>query len=153
MTGGSVATTSRWSGHHHGGRFAGHRRGERGVGEPELLVGVDGGLHAGDLVSRVRQQLKDPASEASSLYNIGVCHKAIGQYIPALQLYQKALALQEPLGNKAVEATTRAGIASTYAALSQPEKARVLYEEVLTLRRASGDKRGEATALSNVSSG
>src|SRR5438132_14369965 len=58
VTGCFATTTGRGRGHHRGGRLAGHGGCQCGVGEPELLVGVDGCDDTRYLLAGVGQQFE-----------------------------------------------------------------------------------------------
>ncbi len=126
----------------------------------------------------VQQEIGDRMGEATTLNNIGlVYHRhddaledtgdqtdesatrdSIGadespnQYEQALDYYQRALAIQQEIGDRAGEGNTLYNIGTIYWTLGQHEQALVYHQRALTIQQEIGDRAGEGYTLDNIGS-
>jgi tetratricopeptide (TPR) repeat protein len=98
------------------------------------------------------RQLKDRASEGTTLNSIAGLYLALNQYASALETYEMALILYRQGGDRANEANTRHNIGVAYARQGQYLDALKSYEEALRITQTIGDRPTEASILRNIGS-
>jgi len=81
---------------------------------------------------------------------LGVIHKARGDYAAALEWYQKSVALKEELGDKAGLATSFNNIASVHYARGDYAAALEWYQKSVALKEELGNKAGLARSYGNI---
>ena len=90
------------------------------------------------------------AHKAKALNNIGNVYRRLSDYDRALEYYEKALALNEELGNKDGVAASIGNIGIVYEKLSLFAKALEFYVKALALREEVGNKGGAAITIGNI---
>jgi tetratricopeptide (TPR) repeat protein len=94
--------------------------------------------------------LGDKRNEATTLNNIGLVWRQLGEYQKALDYYEQALPMRREVGDKGGEAATLTNIGAAWSALGDKQKALDFFEQALPLLRAVGNKSVEATTLNNI---
>ncbi len=88
--------------------------------------------------------------KAKALGNIGIAYKELSDYTEALNYNQKALALNEELGNKIGIATNLLNIGNVYDNLLDDQLALKHYKKALAIYEEIGNKGGIASSLGNI---
>ena len=99
---------------------------------------------------KIKEELEDSASLASTLLNIGVLYNDQGKYPLALSYEQKALAIFLRKGSLGSQANAYARIGNTYKDMEQDDKAIQCYQLSLKLFEKANHKRGIAIILNNL---
>jgi serine phosphatase RsbU (regulator of sigma subunit) len=87
----------------------------------------------------------------ATLYNnIGNIHKAQGRYAEALEAFQKALTIQERIGNQEGMATLYNNIGNIHAAQGRYTEALEALQKALTIRERIGNQEGIASCHNNI---
>ncbi|MEG4806085.1 CHAT domain-containing protein [Microcoleus sp. F8-D3] len=94
--------------------------------------------------------LGDRTAEATTLNNIGLAYKDLGEKQKAKEYFNQALPLFRAVGDRAKEATTLTNIGLVYSDLGEKQTALDYYKQALDLRQKAGDRRGEALTLNNT---
>ncbi|MDB9513041.1 CHAT domain-containing protein [Kamptonema animale CS-326] len=94
--------------------------------------------------------LGDRTAEATTLNNIGLAYKDLGEKQKAKEYFNQALPLFRAMGDRAKEATTLTNIGLVYSDLGEKQQALDYYKQALDLRQKAGDRRGEALTLNNT---
>ncbi|MEG5036341.1 tetratricopeptide repeat protein [Microcoleus sp. AT3-D2] len=94
--------------------------------------------------------LGDRTAEATTLNNIGLAYKDLGEKQKAKEYFNQALPLFRAMGDRAKEATTLTNIGLVYSDLGEKQTALDYYKQALDLRQKAGDRRGEALTLNNT---
>ncbi|MEM6797620.1 MAG: tetratricopeptide repeat protein, partial [Acidobacteriota bacterium] len=114
------------------------------------LGGLD--YRAGDLGSAVRrlesllvfQPEDDLRGRSRTLGNLASAQRLLGRYQESLDGFERALEIQETLGDPRIRAATLNNLGFTYLKLGETARARAYFERALPLRRRAEDPRGEA---------
>lgn len=85
-----------------------------------------------------------------SLRQEGVIHYSMGNNIEAMETWQNALRIAEPLKDQIVSASLNNNLANIYADLGQFDKALIHYQNYLTISKELGDRSGQIRALTNM---
>lgn len=93
---------------------------------------------------------KQPWVEARALSGIGGVYTLWGENQKALEYHQRALELQQRVGDKEGQAVTLNGIGYSYEQLGDNEKALNAYSEALDLFRGAGNVDGQAFTIQYV---
>ncbi|MGF1675271.1 MAG: tetratricopeptide repeat protein, partial [Rivularia sp. (in: cyanobacteria)] len=96
------------------------------------------------------RKLKDKKLQATTLNNIGLVYRDLGEKQKALEFINQALPLFGAVGDRVGEATTLNNIGAVYRDLGENQKAFEFYNQALPLLRAVGDKGREAITLNNI---
>ncbi len=88
--------------------------------------------------------------EGRSLTGLGAISRSFGQYEPALDYYQQALAINQEIGDRQGEGVTLNNIGLVYDNLGQYQPALDTYQQALAIRQEIGDRNGEGTTLNNI---
>ena len=97
---------------------------------------------------QIAEQLGDLQGKAVRLNNIGLIHKAQGNYPEALKRYEEALQINEQLGNLSGKAVRINNIGWIYEAQGNYPKALKMFEEALEiLTRLGLDKTANANTF------
>jgi len=88
--------------------------------------------------------------EATALRNIGTVYWDLSRYAKALEYFEKALAIDEELGNKAGAAGDNGSLGAVYLELSQHAKALKYCEKALAIDGELGNKIGVARHTGNI---
>ena len=94
--------------------------------------------------------LGDRTTEATTLNNIGLAYKDLGEKQKAKEYFNQALILFRAMGDQAKEATTLNNIGLVYYDLGEKQQALDYYKQALDLIQKVGDRRGEAITLNNA---
>jgi CHAT domain-containing protein/Tfp pilus assembly protein PilF len=94
--------------------------------------------------------LKDRATEALTLNEIGFIHSSLGETQKALDYYGQALPLFRLVEDRVQEAGALNNIGMVYFKVGELQKALEYFGQSLQLKRAVGDQRGEANTLANM---
>jgi len=98
----------------------------------------------------ISREVGDRSGEATTLNNIGLVYRSIGQPQQALEYYNQALPISREVGDRSGEATTLNNIGFVYHSIGQPQQALDYYNQALPIRREVGDRSDEATTLNNI---
>jgi CHAT domain-containing protein/Tfp pilus assembly protein PilF len=98
----------------------------------------------------IAQKIGNKATEGTTLNNIGLVHRNLGQYPQALENYQQALAIAQKIGGKTGESRTLNNIGAVYNSLGQYPQALEHYQQALAMTKEIGDKAGKGTTLNNI---
>jgi CHAT domain-containing protein/tetratricopeptide (TPR) repeat protein len=93
---------------------------------------------------------RNQKGEAAALVGLGLVQTLYGNYVAALDAYQKNLALVEQLADAEELPISEQRVGGAYYALNDYEQALAHYQRELKLREASGDKAEIAWALLDV---
>jgi tetratricopeptide (TPR) repeat protein len=96
---------------------------------------------------RINLLLGDISGMATSLFRLGRLHQAEGEYGPAQERYEQAMAIDQKLGNRAGVATSLHQLGMLCAIRGEYEAARELYEDSLAIKHELGYRAGEANSL------
>lgn len=129
----------------------------------ETILSGDG-IHAADRLSQKEKKhwmhtlhellqghTQEDAGRASLLGNLALLMNSMGDYDQALAKYQKALSIQQEIGDKKGEGVTLNNISQIHDARGDYETALDLLQQSLAIRREIGDKSGEGATLNNIS--
>ncbi len=89
--------------------------------------------------------------EATTLNNIGLAWRSLGEVRRALEFYNQALPLRREVGDKSGEATTLNNIGEVHRSLGDPRRALEFYNQALPILIEIGDKKNQTGALNNMS--
>ncbi|HKX29544.1 MAG TPA: CHAT domain-containing protein, partial [Blastocatellia bacterium] len=92
----------------------------------------------------------DRTGVARTLISIGAVHRAQGNYVPALEQYQRGLKISEEVGDKSTVATALHNIGSVHWPLGNYAEAMENYRKSLKLKEELGDRPGIAATLNNI---
>ncbi|MDF5728730.1 MAG: tetratricopeptide repeat protein [Rhizonema sp. PD38] len=95
---------------------------------------------------------ENPQTATDKLFEQGVQQYRHGQYIQALQTYQRVLEIRRQQNNKVGIAQTLNNIGEVYAVLRESDKALEILQQALVIRRELKDRAGEGETLDNISS-
>ncbi|MDF5714856.1 MAG: tetratricopeptide repeat protein [Rhizonema sp. NSF051] len=95
---------------------------------------------------------ENPQTVTDKLFEQGVQQYRHGQYIQALQTYQRVLEIRRQQNNKVGIAQTLNNIGEVYAVLREGDKALEILQQALAIRRELKDRAGEGETLDNISS-
>ncbi|NEQ52072.1 MAG: CHAT domain-containing protein, partial [Leptolyngbya sp. SIO3F4] len=98
----------------------------------------------------ITQEIGDRATEASTLNNIGIVHRLLGEYSEALENYEQSLVITQEIGGRATEASTLNNIGIVHRLLGEYSEALENYEQSLVIKREIGDRATEASTLVNI---
>jgi CHAT domain-containing protein len=88
--------------------------------------------------------------EGTTLNNIGLVYRSLGQYLKALEYYQQSLMISKAISNKYGEIITLNNIGFIYHSFGQYLKALEYYQQSLVISKAIGDKSLEGSRLTNI---
>jgi tetratricopeptide (TPR) repeat protein/serine phosphatase RsbU (regulator of sigma subunit) len=88
--------------------------------------------------------------EAKALNTIGASFQVKGDFLKAIDFYQKSLKIREQLGDKHGVSASLSNIGSIYLNIGELKKALEYFERSLPLFIEIGNKQGEASALNNM---
>jgi CHAT domain-containing protein len=90
------------------------------------------------------------SAEATTLMNLGMADRTLGDHGKAIAHFQQALDLWHALGNRSREATTRSSLGDLYQFLGEPQKGLDHLEPALAVFRAEGNLREQARTLNSM---
>jgi tetratricopeptide (TPR) repeat protein len=93
------------------------------------------------------QRLQNRSHEAIHLCNLGLAFAALGETHRAIELYERAMAIERSIGDERGVGTNLNNLALAYAELGEIGCAIEYHEQHLALARRIGDHRGEGYAL------
>ncbi|MEP7288733.1 MAG: tetratricopeptide repeat protein [Chloroflexota bacterium] len=103
-----------------------------------------------ELHSSIVDRIADKSLHSTSLNNLGVAYKNLGQVERAIGFYEQKLVIVREIGNRQSEGVTLGNLGIAYANLGQVERAIGYYEQALVIDREIGDRRGEGADLGNL---
>jgi CHAT domain-containing protein/Flp pilus assembly protein TadD len=98
----------------------------------------------------IRKKLKDLSGEATTLNNIALIYRDLGDKQKAIEYYSQAIVLSRATSNRMSEASILNGIGALYDDLGQKQKALDYYNQSLPIMRSLNNTGGEAKVLSNI---
>ena len=98
----------------------------------------------------IYRQIGDKAGEETTLRNIGLVYKSLGQYAQALKFYQQALLIAKEVGSKAGEEKILSNIGFVYLNLGQYTQAWKFHQQALDIAKQLGNKAEEGQLLTNI---
>ena len=99
---------------------------------------------------RLQGHLEDPNPNADSKNSLGLCHRLLGEFRRAIELFEQALAINRKAGNRDGQPGNLVNLGTCYYELGQRTLAIDLFEQALAIDREIGDREGEATDLGNL---
>jgi tetratricopeptide (TPR) repeat protein len=100
-----------------------------------------------DAALAAARQLKDRASEARHLGNLGVAHATLGETHQAIKIYEQHLAIAREIGNRRGEGQALGNLGAAHIDLGETKQAIEFYEQDLVIAREINDRRGEGVVL------
>lgn len=94
--------------------------------------------------------MKDLDEQGAVLNNIGAVFTNVGQYVPALESYQKALGIARTVNDRFREGRALGNIGSSYTSLNQLDKALAYQQQALKIYQDLGDRASEGRTLGNI---
>jgi CHAT domain-containing protein/Tfp pilus assembly protein PilF len=98
----------------------------------------------------ISRQRRDLATEAASLFGIGINYYNLGQRTQALNHYNQALSITQMLGDQTLEVIILNNIGLIYQAIGQPQQALDYFNKSLKISQQAKDLAGEAISQSNI---
>ncbi|NOU16736.1 MAG: tetratricopeptide repeat protein [Bacteroidales bacterium] len=95
-------------------------------------------------------QLKDSASLAGAMNNIGNCYQMISEYDRAIEYLQKALKISENLRIKKINASILNNLGIIYQQTKQYDQSLNYHNQALLLFNEIGDKKGYSSTQNNI---
>jgi len=108
------------------------------------------GLALGFLEAALVKRERNAAPEAATRARIARIQRVMGRFEEALEHLQRALEIDQALGDRRGEAGTLANLGITYQAMGRFEEALEHLQRALEINRALGDRQGEAGTLANL---
>jgi tetratricopeptide (TPR) repeat protein len=84
------------------------------------------------------------------LGNLGNCHKRLGDFRQALDLFTQALAITRDTGDRQGEGAALGNLAACHYRLGEYRQALDLHTQALAIKRATGNRAAEGNALADV---
>ena len=100
-----------------------------------------------DLHGRIHRRVIDPALNAAHLCNLGTCHRLLGEYRRAINLYTQALAIFRDTGNRGGKGAVLGNLGICHYCLGEYRRAIDLSTQALAIARDIGDRQNEAYVL------
>lgn len=102
--------------------------------------------------SALAQTQSDRKAEADRLLEQGVYKYQVGQYLAAVDFYQKALVIYQKLGDLLRQGTVLNNLGEMYRILGNYSKALDYYQQALEIRQSLKDRSGSSLILNNIGS-
>src|SRR5262249_14793041 len=102
------------------------------------------------IIVRAREGLGDKAGVANTLGNLGVLHLDQGNYLLAMECFQKSLTIRDALGDKDGTAVILNNIGAVHATQGNYDLALDYFQKSLAICEALGNKRMIATNLDRI---
>ena len=102
------------------------------------------------LHERLQGRLTDKELKMSSLTNLGNCYYSLGEYRPAIDYQEQALAILREIGDRKGEGAVLGNLEICYEWLGEYRHAIDYQVQSLAIRREIGDRQGEGNTLGNL---
>jgi tetratricopeptide (TPR) repeat protein len=89
-------------------------------------------------------------SEGSTLGNLGIAYKNLGETRRAIEVYEQGLEIMREIGDRRGEGNTLINLGIAYTILGETRRAVEFHEQALKVMQEIGDRRGEGNALGNL---
>ena len=100
-----------------------------------------------EMHQRLQGHLEDPNPNADSKNNLGLCHRLLGEFRRAIELFEQALAINRKAGNRDGQPGNLGNLGTCYYELGQISRAIDLHEQALAICRETGGREVEAGIL------
>ena len=99
---------------------------------------------------KLQGHLDDPETDAASKNGLGACYRMLGEFRRAIDLFERALAINRKAGNRWNESATLGNLGSCYYELGQIRRAIESYEQARAIAREIGYQVAEANHLAGL---
>ena len=103
-----------------------------------------------ELHQKLQGHLTDPDTDAASKDSLGICHRMLGEFRRAIDLFEQALSINRKAGNWANQSVNMSNLGNCYYELGQIRRAIESYEQALAIDRETGYRQGQAVDLGNL---
>jgi tetratricopeptide (TPR) repeat protein len=103
-----------------------------------------------ELHDRLQDHLSDPWTDSASKGNLGLCYSDLGETRRAIELYERALAIAQEIGNRQIAGAALGNLGNRYSDLGDTRRAIELHEQALAIAQEIGNRKSEANQLGNL---
>ncbi len=122
---------------------------KRGI-EQYRMGQLRGAIEAWEAAAEAFESGGNRHGEGSALANLGIAHRALGNYVQAMDYLHQALVIKQEIGDLKGEAAILGNLANAYAEVGDYEEAIAKHEASLEIVRTIGNRRREGIVLSNL---
>jgi tetratricopeptide (TPR) repeat protein len=99
---------------------------------------------------KISREIGDRLGEGSSLSNLGLAYRNLGEYRKAIEYHEQSLEIRREIGDRLGEGSSLGNLGNAYFSLGEYRKAVEYYEQTLEISREIGDRLGEGSSLNNL---